>query len=66
MSRNKYKSKIVALLHDSVIIDLYAPEKEMVNTIAKMFGNTEFGIFRVTCKIGRNLGEMEDYIKYDF
>lgn len=53
------KSTVAFTMHDSVVVDLHLDDKPLIHTIARVFGNTRFGKFKVGVTAGRNYGKME-------
>lgn len=57
-----YESKIVAIIHDSILIDMKKEEKQNIKKIIDTYSETEFGRFLCSAKIGKNFGEMKKII----
>jgi len=53
-------SNVAFTMHDSVIVDLHVDEKEMIHKIAKVFGDTQFGKFKVSVAAGQDFGNLEE------
>lgn len=53
------KSTVAFTMHDSVVVDLHVEDKPLIHTIARMFGNTRFGKFKVGVSAGRDFGNLE-------
>jgi hypothetical protein len=53
-----YKSKIIMIIHDNIILDVKKEEKHIIQSIIDTYNNTEFGKFKASVKIGKNLSEM--------
>ena len=53
-----YQSKIAMIIHDSIVIDIKKEEKHLINKIVKEYTDTEFGIFKASVKVGKDLNEM--------
>jgi hypothetical protein len=53
-----YKSKISMIIHDSIVIDVKKEEKHLINNIIKTYTMTEFGKFKASVKVGKDLNEM--------
>jgi hypothetical protein len=53
-----YKSKIIMIIHDNIILDIKKEEKHIIQSIVDLYNNTEFGKFKASVKIGKNLSEM--------
>ena len=56
------KSKIKMIIHDNIIIDVKKEEKELIKQIVDTYNNTEFGKFKSSVKIGKNLGDMRNIL----
>lgn len=54
------RSKISFIVHDAVVIDFSSEDKELFNKIGSLMGDTRFGNFLVTAKIGKNFAEMKE------
>jgi len=54
------KSNIAFLMHDSIILDFAAEDKQHIREIVKMFQETRFGEYRTNVKMGKNFGEMRE------
>lgn len=52
------KSKIVFLMHDSVIIDCSVDDKSEVSSYIEAFQDTRFGKYKANVSIGKSFGEM--------
>ena len=52
------KSFISFLVHDSVVIDLAKEDKNLVNTLVKVFSETSLGTFPVNISIGKDYGSL--------
>lgn len=55
------QSKIIMLIHDSIVIDMKKEEKQKIQEIIDTYTNTEFGKFKACAKIGKNLGNMRNF-----
>ena len=53
------KSYIMGLVHDSLIIDFSRDDKDSLNEIVSLFGDTELGKFKVNVSVGTNFGNMK-------
>ena len=53
------RSNVAFLVHDSLVIDLHASEKDELSNIIRLFQDTTLGHFKTNVKIGKNLGKME-------
>jgi len=53
------KSFIKFLVHDSIVFDVAAEDKDLVKDICNTFANTDFGKFVITKKVGKNYGDMK-------
>jgi hypothetical protein len=56
------KSKIKMIIHDNIVIDIKKEEKELIKDIIQIYNDTEFGKFKTSVKIGKNLGEMRNLL----
>lgn len=56
---NNSGSKIIALIHDSILIDMKKEDREKIKNIIDTYSRTEFGKFLCSVKIGKNFGEMK-------
>ena len=54
------KTKIGALIHDSLLLDVAKEDKEILPELIKVFGKTDLGTFKVNKKIGLDFGRMMD------
>jgi hypothetical protein len=50
------------IIHDNIVIDMKKEEKHLIKSIVDTYNNTEFGKFRSSIKIGKNLGNMRSII----
>ena len=55
------KSKITALIHDSILLDFSKEDKNILPDLLSTFEKTELGNFRVNKKIGLNFGNMKEF-----
>jgi hypothetical protein len=55
------KSYVAFTIHDCVIIDLHRDDRHLIPEIKQIFEDTKLGKFVTGCKIGRNLGELEEF-----
>ncbi len=55
--KNK-KSFVSFCIHDSVILDMSAEDKELINSIQSAFSNTMFGNLKTNLSMGKNFGAM--------
>lgn len=53
------KSEIAFIIHDSVVFDIKKEEKHLIDELIKVYSSTQFGKFKCSVKIGKNLGEMK-------
>ena len=53
------RSNVAFLVHDSLVLDLHASEKDELSNIIRLFQDTTLGHFKTNVKIGKNLGKME-------
>lgn len=56
------QSKIKMVIHDNIVIDMKKEDKHLIKQIVDTYNNTEFGKFKSSVKIGRNLGDMRKII----
>lgn len=54
----KRKSFISFCIHDSVILDMSAEDKELLTQCVSEFSNTRFGKIKTNISLGKNFGEM--------
>lgn len=52
------KSKVAFMIHDSLIIDLSKEDRDLLDSIEKVFSNTELGMFKTNVSIGKDFGNM--------
>ena len=57
------KSNIAFCVHDSIVIDLHAEDKHLMNDIINEFSNTRFGKFKTSIKTGKNFGDLKELAK---
>ena len=57
------KSKIAAIIHDSVLIDYNEEDKDCLKELVHCYGETDLGIFKVNVGAGLNYGEMKELCK---
>jgi hypothetical protein len=57
-----YQSKIKMIIHDNIVIDMKKEEKHLIKNIVDTYNNTDFGKFRSSVKIGKNLGNMRNIL----
>lgn len=55
------RSKVMAVVHDSVIIDLHRDDRRMIPHLKQIFEDTKLGKFKVNVSIGKNLGDMREF-----
>jgi|10_taG_2_1085330.scaffolds.fasta_scaffold08481_4 hypothetical protein len=60
----KYRSRIAAIIHDSVIIDFCKDETHIIPEIFKLMSSTMFGTFGVNVSRGPNLGALRKESEY--
>tara|TARA_R110000824_G_scaffold192233_3_gene374257 strand:- start:151 stop:1344 length:1194 start_codon:yes stop_codon:yes gene_type:complete len=58
-----YKSFIAFTIHDSVIIDIYKEETNLVPKLLGLFTDTELGIFKVNASFGDSFGDLKPLTK---
>ena len=56
------KSFVAFSIHDSLIIDFDASEKDLILQIVEKFSETKFGDFKTNLSIGRNFGDMRKIV----
>lgn len=54
------KSDVAFTMHDSVVVDLHVDDKDLIPEIAKVFGDTRFGKFKVSVAAGQDFGSLEE------
>ncbi|MGI9554709.1 MAG: DNA polymerase [Vampirovibrionia bacterium] len=54
-----YKSYVAFPIHDSVVLDFSAEDKEKLGEIINLFSNTELGKFKVNVSVGTNFGNLQ-------
>ena len=57
------KSKITAVIHDSVLIDYNEEDKDLLKDLVNCYGETDFGTFKVNVSAGIDYGEMKELCK---
>jgi len=55
---DNYKSNIVFLMHDSIVMDFCSEERGIVTELLQEFGKTRFGDYVVNLSIGTDFGNM--------
>ena len=55
------RSHVMAVVHDSVIVDLHRDDRRMIPHLKQIFEDTKLGKFKVNVSLGRNLGEMKKF-----
>ena len=55
------KSRITALIHDSMLIDLDREDKEIIPELVKTMESTELGKFKVNKKVGLDFGSLRSF-----
>ena len=53
------RTNVAFLMHDSIILDMHATERDELKRIIQLFSNTKLGEFKVNVSMGRTLGSME-------
>ena len=56
------KSYIAFTIHDCVIIDLHRDDRHLIPQLKEIFEDTKLGWFPSSCHIGKNLGEMREFV----
>ena len=54
------KSKLIFIVHDSIVIDYSSEDKQMLDSLVSCFSETELGKFRVGVQMGKDYGSMRD------
>jgi hypothetical protein len=55
------RSHVMAVVHDSVIIDLHRDDRRIIPHLKQIFEDTKLGKFKVNVSLGKNLGEMKKF-----
>ena len=55
------RSHVMAVVHDSVIIDLHKDDRRIIPHLKQIFEDTKLGKFKVNVSLGRNLGQMKEF-----
>lgn len=55
------RSHVMAVVHDSVIIDLHRDDKRLIPQLKQIFEDTKLGKFKVNVSLGKNLGQMKKF-----
>ena len=55
------RSHVMAVVHDSVIIDLHKDDRRIIPHLKQIFEDTKLGKFKVNVSLGRNLGQMKKF-----
>ena len=58
---NKRKSLTMGLIHDSMVIDFAKEDKDILEDLIKVFGETDLGTFRVNATLGTHFGNMKRF-----
>lgn len=56
------KSKIIAIIHDNIIVDVCKEEKHLIKQMISTYTETEFGKFMSSVKIGKDLTDMRKLV----
>ena len=56
------KSYVAFTIHDCVIIDLHRDDRHLIPQLKEIFEDTKLGQFPSSCHIGKNLGDMREFI----
>ena len=59
---NNKKSFVSFCVHDSVVIDMSAQDKDYLNEIIKTFSKTDFGKMKSSVSIGKDFGRMREIL----
>ena len=51
----------MAVVHDSIIIDLHRDDRQMIPILKNIFEDTKLGKFKVNVSLGKNLGDMKEF-----
>ena len=52
------KTCLVALIHDSILLDFSREDKGILKDLEETFSNTALGNFKASVKVGTNFGDM--------
>jgi len=55
------KSFILALIHDSMVIDFDRNDRDLLNDLIEEFGKTDLGKFKVNTSLGTHFGNMKRF-----
>ena len=55
------RSHVMAVVHDSVIIDLHKDDRRMIPHLKQIFEDTKLGKFKVNVSLGKHLGDMREF-----
>ena len=56
---NGRKSKLIFIVHDSIVIDCSAEDKQMLDKLVSCFSSTALGEFKVGVHMGKDFGSDE-------
>tara|TARA_Y100000593_G_scaffold88109_1_gene169821 strand:- start:1455 stop:2633 length:1179 start_codon:yes stop_codon:yes gene_type:complete len=59
--RNR-KSYVAFTIHDCCIIDLHRSDRSLIPEMKQIFEDTKLGRFKSSCHIGKNLGDMREFV----
>lgn len=54
------KSKLIFIVHDSIVIDCSAEDKQILDKLVSCFSETELGKFKVGVQMGKDYGSMRE------
>ena len=54
------KSKLIFIVHDSIVIDCSAEDKQMLDKLVSCFSSTALGEFKVGVHMGKDFGSMKE------
>ena len=53
------KSFVAFCIHDGIVLDISAEDRELVESMRKEFSKTRFGDFRTNMSLGLDFGDMK-------
>ena len=53
------KTNVAFLVHDSIILDVHASERDEIRKLIEIFSDTKLGEFKVNVSMGKTLGSMQ-------
>ena len=63
LRKNKCKSRISCIIHDSIILDFSHEDKALLDSISSLMSSTKFGNFMINISKGSNLGNLKEAVK---